>query len=428
MSARGLIVSTLVSIGASAAESRDPVLEGLVVQALEARPELVQAKATLEAASERVSREQAWPDPMLQVGVQNDGFTRWSVGRTEMSWVSFMASQTIPLGTPGPKGELAKVEVSQRELALDRVRLSTIAEVRRAYLSLQLANARLELLTRQRGLLDQAVEVARARYESGEGSQADQLRARLEVGRLEQRQEMGRADVALALQTLNRFRSAPLDASVSARPFSELTFPPVHADAEVLALLREQSPEYRSARLATDGAKQVTTLARRQIMPELVVGAGVMVRGGLEPMWTVTLGVPLPVFAATKQARAVSEAEALERATTADVTTVEQVMALRTAQRAESLRRLRGVWELSRTTLLRDADATAEATLAQYRVGKVPFAAVLEAATLSVSLLDESFQVLADAWRLSIAQDELALGEPPSTFRAAQAPSSSTGM
>lgn len=388
------------------------MLAVLVDDALEARPELAQARAEVRAAQERVPQAESWPDPMLQVGVQNDSFNKWQVGTMETSWLLFMASQTIPFpGKTALRGEVANVEVTARRLAVERVRLTTVADVRRAYLALQLARARLELLSRLAALLGQAVEVAQSRYEAGEGPQSDILRARLEVARLAQQRVVLQADEALQLASLNRLRGHILDENVATRPLVQLTFPPAADAVSAERRLLESSPEYLAARAGVQGAQRGRELGQRQYFPDLSIGAGVMVRGALEPMWTVTLGVPLPVFAGTKQSRAVAEADAAVDANSRGAEVVEQLLRLRTTQRLAYWRALSGVWRGYQETLLADAAATAEATLTQYRTGKVPFAAVLEATSVTIALVDASYGVLVDAWRLAIAQDELSLAE-----------------
>lgn len=388
------------------------MLSVLVDDAIEARPELAQARAELQAAQERVPQAQSWPDPMLQVGVQNDSFNKWQVGKMETSWLLFMASQTIPFpGKTGLRGDIANVEVTTRRLALERVRLATIGDVRRGYVALQLARARLDLLSRLSSLLTLAVEVAQSRYESGEGPQSDILRARLELGRLEQQRVVLQADEQLQLEALNRLRGHPLDEKVATRPLAQLAFPQPPDEGEATRRILEVSPEYLAARAGVDGARRVRDLNQRQYLPDLSVGAGVMVRGSLDPMWTVTLGLPIPVFAGTKQARAVSEAGATIDATNKGVETVEQVLRLRTAQRLSYWRALGKVWQSYQDRLLADAETTAAATLTQYRIGKVPFASVLEATSATIALVDASYAVLVDAWKLAIAQDEASFAE-----------------
>lgn len=410
--APSIAFALVLSSAAARAQQPDGMLAVLVDDALEARPELAQARAEVRAAQERVPQAESWPDPMLQVGVQNDSFNKWQVGTMETSWLLFMASQTIPFpGKTALRGEVANVEVTARRLAVERVRLTTVADVRRAYLALQLARARLELLSRLAALLGQAVEVAQSRYEAGEGPQSDILRARLEVARLAQQRVVLQADEALQLASLNRLRGHALDENVATRPLVQLTFPPAPDAVSAERRLLESSPEYLAALAGVQGAQRGRELGQRQYLPDLSIGAGVMVRGALEPMWTVTLGVPLPIFAGTKQSRAVAEADAAVDANSRGAEVVEQLLRLRTTQRLAYWRALSGVWRGYQETLLADAAATAEATLTQYRIGKVPFAAVLEATSVTIALVDASYGVLVDAWRLAIAQDELSLAE-----------------
>ncbi len=390
----------------------DESLVALVDEAVGARPELEQARAEIRAAQERVPQARSWPDPMLQVSVQNDGFGRWQVGKAETSWVLVMASQTIPFpGKPGLRGEIANVEVVARSLAFERTRLTTVADVRRAYLGLQLARERLELLGRLASLLTQAVEIARSRYETGDGPQSDVLRARLELSRLEQSRLVVQAAEESQLEAMNRLRSRPLGTPVAVRPLRELGFPALPDEREAARHSLEVSPECLAARSAVRGAALQYELSPLQYLPDVSVGAGVMARGNLEPMWSLSLGVPLPVFAGTKQARAAAEARASLASASRGVEALEQVLRLRVAQRFTAWRALLGVWRASRDHLLTDSEAAARATLAQYRVGQVPFSSVLEATSTDVSLVEASYGVLVEAWLLAIAQDELSLAD-----------------
>jgi outer membrane protein TolC len=101
----------------------------------------------VHAEGERAAQADALPDPMLQIGIQNDGFTSIEVGRMETSFVSFMASQTLPWpGKRGLRKQIAELGTTQARHAVSRVRLSTEAEVRRSYWDLMLVRDRLALL------------------------------------------------------------------------------------------------------------------------------------------------------------------------------------------------------------------------------------------------------------------------------------------
>lgn len=386
---RAALLAVLASLPA-AADDVDTFIE----QALKTIPELQAAQADVVAAQERVPQAQAWPDPMLQVGVQNDGFRRWQVGVNEMSWVSFMASQTIPF--PGKtSGEVEAARVVQVKARVERVRLSTIAEVRRSVVALQLARARLGVLDASRKVAEQGIAIAKVKLESGEGTQADVLRATVELGRLAQQQRRLEFEALAATQALNRLRGVKEEVGA----LSALTLPSPTLTA------MEPAPELDDARASKLEAEQQVTLAGKTALPDVSVSAGVMVRGSLEPMWTVTVGAPVPVVGLGRRQHAIDEARAMVAAAERRLEAVTQQLELASTQRQSELESLMQRHHLL-ITLARDAESTTEAVLSQYRIGKTPFTSVLEANAARLSIADELLQVEADAWRLHIAHDE----------------------
>jgi cobalt-zinc-cadmium efflux system outer membrane protein len=190
---RAILCAALIAAGGSVAGMAadatparaiptDATLARLIADSLAARPELRRARASVEAEVERVPQAGALPDPMLQLGVQNDGFTSIGIGEMENSYVSIMISQTFPWpGKRGLREDVVRLGVDQATLEVARVQLGTEAEVRRTYLDLLLVRDRLELLERLRGIWEQSLATARARYEAGAGAQSDVLRAQLEL-------------------------------------------------------------------------------------------------------------------------------------------------------------------------------------------------------------------------------------------------------
>ncbi|HET9955144.1 MAG TPA: hypothetical protein VFQ61_11605, partial [Polyangiaceae bacterium] len=92
----------------------DATLDQLIRDSIAARPELARAKATLRASQERVPQASTLPDPMVQVGIQNDGFKSIEVGRMETSYISLMASQTFPWpGKRDLRGRIAALDIGE---------------------------------------------------------------------------------------------------------------------------------------------------------------------------------------------------------------------------------------------------------------------------------------------------------------------------
>jgi outer membrane protein TolC len=410
-----LLLAAAAAAPARAAEpapaplSADPVLARLVEESLAARPELRQAEAGVRAERERIPQEGALPDPILTLGIQNDGFEEIQIGKAETSFYQVMVTQPLPWpGKRGLRADAARLSADREQAAVQRLRLSTEADVRRAYLELVLARDRLALLGRLEEIWRQSATIARARYESGEGAQSDVLRAQLEQNRLRQRRLGLEAQERAAVQVLNRLRGRPLAEPIATTASVRDLGPPAVPGVEAaVADAVARSPELAQARLGRSRADTEAALARRERYPDLAVSAGIMPRGSLEPMWLAEVSIGLPLW--SRRSRGVAEREARAEAGALAADAVEQVVSLRAAERRSALESLTGTLEIYRGGLLVQSKATAESTLNQYRVGRVTFASVLEANAGYIGDEDAYLLVAADAHRLAIAATEVSL-------------------
>jgi outer membrane protein TolC len=158
-----------------------------------------------------------------------------------------------------------------------------------------------------------------------------------------------------------------------------------------------------------DRADRGLDLAHRSLFPDLAVTAGLMPRGGLPPMWQATLAFSIPVFAGQKQTRNIAENEALASASRQGAETIRQILHQRVHERRAALAAALDVLRLYRSGLLVQSRATAESTLAQYKVGRISFVSVLEA--IAGYIQDETafLRTVADAQRIEIARSEVSL-------------------
>jgi outer membrane protein TolC len=265
------------------------------------------------------------------------------------------------------------------------------------------------LLDRLTSLWEKSAEVARFVYEAGGGSQSDLLRSRLELRRLKQRRLALAAEERTLVQGLNRLRDRPLDEPIETKVhLVDLGLPKLFDEKLAIDDALARSPELAASRISITAAGKSVDLANRSYFPDLVVGAGVMPRGGkFPPMWLLSVGGSIPVFAGSKQNRAVEEGEARAAAARANVDGVEQLLRLRVRERLTSLAALLDTLGVYDDGLLVESRATAESTLAQYQVGKVSFASVLDANAGVLADEDGYLQSLAQADQIVIAAYEL---------------------
>jgi outer membrane protein, heavy metal efflux system len=394
--------------------AEDPVLQALLREARSHNPDLARTEALVAAERERIPQAGALPDPTLSLGLQNDGFKRIEVGRMETSYLSVMVTQPLPWpGKRALRGEVANLGAQATEVAVARTRLSVEADVRRAYTGLLLVRSQVKLLEDQALFLQQAEATAKSRYEVGKGSQADLLRAQLERTRLDQARARLKSEERIAQGQINRLRNAPPGQPIPTQRTLEQLPDPQPAAPDFQAKAEAESPELRSARLGIQQAQRNLDLAKLDRHPDFSVSAGVMPRGGLEPMWTASVGITLPLWQKNKQKRAVAEQEYRQTASGFAVEQVRCLLEQRIQERNSDLEAALQVIQLYRGGLLIQSESTFRATLAQYTVGQLPFLSVLEALNGWISDQSGLIQAQAQAQATRIAQMELTLGPTP---------------
>jgi len=392
----------------------DAALKEALRDAVLARPELRQARALIEAERERAPQARTLPDPSIALGIQNDGFRAIQIGKMETSWVSIGAAQSFPwFGKRELRAGVAESQARRAEADLARAALTVQAEVERAYLDLLEIRDEQELLGRMEALWSQSESMARSRYQSGDGVQSDLLRAQLARNRLRQRRLTLQANENRRLLVMNRLRGKPAgEPFVSARHLRDFADPVLPELSAAIAAARERSPELHATASQQEQAERQIALVRRDAYPDLVVNAAVMPRGGqFETMWQAGISVSVPVWSASKRTHAVAESRARAAAAGASADAIGHLLEQRIRERHALLQALVETNRIYRSGLLVQSEATVASTLAQYRVGKVPMASVLEAMAGYVTDMSGFLQSIGQAQRLEIAERELSLAE-----------------
>jgi cobalt-zinc-cadmium efflux system outer membrane protein len=390
----------------------DPLLRELVAAAMDRRPELAQARAQIAAEQERVPQSRALPDPMLSLGIQNDGFGGIQIGKMESSWLLMMASQTFPWpGKRGLRSDVAAFDVRSADADLQRALLTVAADVERAYVDLLRVRGQIGLLERLESVWKQSEVAARARYEAGEGAQSDFLRAQLEKNRLLQRRWALASEEQRLIIVLNRLRGRPMSEPIAiSRTLVDLPDPILPDAEQAVADSLAGSPELKRARLTGEQADRRVDLARKERWPDVTVSAGIMPRGGsFDTMWQAGISFNIPVWTIEKQSRVIAENQSRGYAARSGAEAIRQRIEQRVRERLQALHALVESNRLYRSGLLVQSEATVASTLVQYQVGRVPFASVLEA--LSGYLVDVNgfLESIAATQRIAIAEREISL-------------------
>jgi outer membrane protein TolC len=386
---------------------------GALLDTLASRsPRLRAARAAAAAAASRVSGASTLPDPVVQLGVMNLGLPDLAADMPASMAPSVQVMQAVPFpGKLGLRGEMAGASREMAEAGAEEAWWEIRDEASARFYEIWSLDRRLEVMGETLGLLGDFQTVAQARYASGEGRQADVLRADVEVARI-------RAEIR-RMETLRRAAAARLNGLLD-RPGStpvpspQLGPPPAAIPGidTLRTWARESRPALRRTRLALSRAETRVSLARREIWPDLTVGVSYGRRDAgveIQHMASAMVGFSVPIHAGSRQLAVREEAEAMVRMSDADLAELQARVDARVAELVAELDRARSLVELYRTEVLPQARANVESALSSYRVGEVDFATLVDAQLAVDGYEAELYELRADYGR-ALAALESTLG------------------
>lgn len=373
-----VVLSLLPAVTAAGADTAPPAppVETLVAQALERAPSLAAARERVAAAAAVIDAAAQLPDPMLELSIDNMGATSWTVGKEEMSVVS--VSYLQPLLYPGKRDArraAAAAEVAPREAELAALRRRVALEVRLAYSALYVLDCEVASLDAARELLDLLNATVTARYTVGEVDQGAVIKVQLEQTLLAERLDDLAAERAALVARLNVLRDLPgtdpLGAVVALPPVEA---PPGPWDEAITAGSSELA--VRAEELAA--AERAVELARAELKPNLLVGAGLGYRGDYDPAVSLRFGIELPARRDANQRARLAGAEREVARLQAELRAAEAEARGAATRLAAEWRRANAQLERYREAILPQTSAAVDAARSSYLAGRGDFSTVLE--------------------------------------------------
>ncbi|MFH1019351.1 MAG: TolC family protein [Pseudomonadota bacterium] len=355
-------------------------LQGLINEALQASPEIQAARAKAAASGFRVPQSMSLPDPMLMVGYQNEGTSRFTFNEAADSQYLFSASQLFFFpGKRALKGEAAAREADSLSASADSVRLRTIATIKELYYDLFLAHRSMDLVKEKGVLLHKVEDAALARYASGGGMQLDVLMAQTEKYMLLEQEEMLQQNIqtleAMLNSTVGRDQAAPLD-----RPSAPSFTPYPHALPELIAAAHENSPEIKAREKMVASTNARVRVAEREYYPDITVTGNYGLKGSAfenMDMWSLSTTLNIPLYYTTKQRPAVHEAEASLSEAKNELQAVRLRLSAAIRENYALLQTTERLMELYRHGLSQKIHQDFQAAMASYATGKTDAQSVI---------------------------------------------------
>jgi outer membrane protein TolC len=385
-----LIVLSCLAAAAWAQGASQPVLRlsDLLAEARQKSPEILAARARVQASRARVPQSQSLPDPMGMVELDNAGFKQYTVGTDMGSQVMYSITQDIPF--PGKliaQGHAAGREADRSSAELKAVEWDVLTRLKTAYYDLGFVYESLDILEKNRSLLDQFAKTAEVKYRTGSGIQADVLKAQVELAKVEEKRiGLEQRKTALEAQIRSLLTKAP--AEVLGRPEPVLvSFNKSYSSVESLAL--KNNPELLAQTKGLESSRAQVAEAKYGYLPDLSLTAGYGYRGQLDPMVKAGVGFNIPLWAIGKQRNAVKEAQSNLGEAKYSQEAMKQNVLARIGEGYSAVTKAQSLADLYGKTIVPQADAALQSAFSSYKVGKMDFLALL---TDFTTLLDYQLQ------------------------------------
>ncbi len=346
----------------------------------ERNPKAAAARSLADAAAARVSPAGVLPDPEVQLAFMNYKLPELRP-MDPLGMVQLQVMQMLPIGGKLPLSS----RIAGHQAAAERERAADVAWEQRtraamAFYELFAAEEGIDIATATRRLVQDVASIAQSMYEVGEGNQADVLRAQVEIARMTEEIARMEAMRQAAGAKLNALLDRSSDSAVGAAVLPKFPDAAPAVDSLLNLALRTR-PMIRAGEAEVAAADAMALRARRELIPDLVVGVQYGQRSaemGTERMGSLMLGASVPVFARRRQLKWREEADAMRAMSAADLAWMKADTRGRISEIVAMLQRARRLTELYTGTVLPQAEAAVTSAVSAYRVGRIDFMNVLD--------------------------------------------------
>ena len=408
----GIMAVAMMLSPLALADNSPLTLQEAVKLALQQDPGIQQLQAETETARDQAVTSGQWPDPKVSFGLVNLPTNSYAVGRDSMTMQMVGVEQDFPAGDTRSLSQTRGQQLADAQSALVKDRtLQIVRDVRQVWLKLYYAEHALPLVQQSEQVFAQLLDIAKVRYDNGQGAEQDLARAELEMGALQEKELELNADIDSARAALTRL----VGGESAQRPLAD-TLPVLPTPPDQATLLQHlpQHPRIVAANTQVAAADTATDIARQSYKPVWGVNVAYGRRPGADMtgmpytnMLTAMVSVSVPLFTGNRQDRSVSAAQSASSAAqyAADDELRELKQMLDTAwAHWEHLGHIR---DLYAKTILPSASLNTQATLSAYRNGGADFD---ELARAQITDLDShTEQLKADVDYLDMQADLLYL-------------------
>ncbi|HEY8160310.1 MAG TPA: TolC family protein [Methylobacter sp.] len=355
-------------------------LKSATEQAVRDNPDLAQMQARAQAMAAIPSQMGALPDPEISINAMSLPVNTFSTRQEDMTQLGVGISQSFPFpGKLGLREQAAAFEAEAATQNVTEVRWRLLSEVKTTWWLIFYLDRALGIVDSNHALLQQFVQIARSKYEVGEGLQQDVLLAQLELSKLLDQQLMLKASRRNAAASLNALLDKPANEEVNLPDKIDSQLPTIKQETQLYQQAEASRAVLEGNRQGINAAQSRLELAKKDVLPDFNLGASYGARDNTPAgdrradLLSLNLSMNVPIFAAQKQAKAVDQrtSELMQE----KYALQDQWNKVRSqiSQGYNDYRRAKDQTVLFETGIVPQARQTVASMLAGYQVNKVDF-------------------------------------------------------
>lgn len=378
-----LLICSALPVAAQTPPASVSTLDALVENALAQNPEIKAGEARWQAFVERARQAGTLEDPMLMFRIQNALIRDpLAFDRDPMTAKVIGVSQALPFfGKRALERRAAELDAEANRWVYEERKLELERMLRESWYQLYAVDRSSEVVEKNILLLDDLISLSETLYGVGSSQQQDVLRAQLERSKMEDMRISLRQQRRSLEARINVLVYRPADTTIPVT--AELSLIPIAADAlELERRAEQQRPLLRALQASKQKTEVTQQRALRENYPDFTLTLEYMQR---EPamgeegydMYSAGVSFNLPVQRQRRQAM-VAEADAEKRMALQEIAMLRNDIRLGIADGLARLERNRHLALLYQDGIVPQAEATVDASLAAYRVGRTEFMNVLD--------------------------------------------------
>jgi outer membrane protein, heavy metal efflux system len=372
---------SLVTNSAVASEKQGILtLDTATEQAVQNNPDLAQMRARAEAMAAIPSQVSTLPDPEISFNARNLPTNTFNTSQEDMTMIGPGISQAIPFpGKLALRGEAANFEAAAALQNITEAKSWLLGNVKHTWWQIFFLDQALLIVKNNQDLLRQFVQVARTKYEVGEGLQQDVLLAQLELS--------GLLDQQLVLEGARRNSVAQLNALLDKEANRPVILPEkineqlpdIISEAALYQLAENARALLASKHESINAAQARLELARKDYYPDFKFGAFYGFRGdrssGVDraDLLTLNMSMNIPIFLDRKQAKTVDQRNSELLQQKYALQDEWNKVRAQISQNYSDFQRASEQVTLFKTGIIPQARQTVASMLAGYQVNKVDF-------------------------------------------------------